>query len=104
MRLLPIRSKRGCDQKGFKGFPEITFKLGLLQEEVSTIVLDVKSYGDDWPKFVLAPAKPSLSASGVTLGFGVTGGKPKILLNLTSSVDEACDWNPAIMKVAKTIK
>ena len=41
---------------------------------------------------------------GVTLGVGVEGGKPKILLNLSSSSDEGLDWNPAIIKIAKTIK
>ena len=41
---------------------------------------------------------------GVTLGIGVEGGKPKILLNLSSSSDEGLDWNPAIIKIAKTIK
>jgi len=41
---------------------------------------------------------------GVSLGIGVGGGKPKIVLNLSASVEESLDWNPAIMKVAKTIK
>jgi len=48
--------------------------------------------------------QPDLVSGGVTLGFGIEGGKPKIMLNLSSSVEENCDWNPAIMKVAKTIK
>src|SRR3990172_736844 len=48
---------------------------------------------------------PDLVSKGITLGFGVgDDGKPKILLNLTSSVEEGLDWNPAIMKVAQTIK
>ncbi|MBN2414482.1 DUF4154 domain-containing protein [bacterium] len=42
---------------------------------------------------------------GVTLGFGVGGnGKPVIRLNLTSTVLENVSWNPAIMKLAKTVK
>ena len=46
-----------------------------------------------------------LVAKGVTLGIGVgADNKPKILLNLTSSNEEGISWNPAIMKVAKTIK
>ncbi len=41
---------------------------------------------------------------GITLGVGIGDGKPKILLNLSASVEENCDWNPAIMKIAQTIK
>jgi hypothetical protein len=49
--------------------------------------------------------KPALVLKGVTLGFGVNeAGKPSILLNLSSSVEENLDWNPAIMKVAKILK
>ncbi|MCK5146859.1 YfiR family protein [bacterium] len=51
-----------------------------------------------------ATNKPDLVARGVTLGIGIAGGKPRILLNLSSSVEENLDWNAAIMKVAKTIK
>ncbi len=48
---------------------------------------------------------PGIVSSGATLGVVVgDDGKPKILLNLTSSVEEGIDWNPAIMKVAQTIK
>ena len=46
-----------------------------------------------------------LVSKGVTLGIGIgDDNKPKILLNLSASVEEDLDWNPAIMKVAKTIK
>lgn len=41
---------------------------------------------------------------GVTLGIGVEGNKPKILLNLSSSKSEDINWNPAILKVAATIQ
>ena len=48
---------------------------------------------------------PDLVAKGITLGFGIgADNKPKILLNLNSSVEEGLDWNPAIMKVAQIIK
>lgn len=48
---------------------------------------------------------PGIVSDGATLGVVVgDDGKPKILLNLTSSVEEGVDWNPAIMKVAQTIK
>jgi len=45
---------------------------------------------------------PDLVPKGVTLGIGVGDGKPKVLLNLTSSKEEGIDWNPAILKVAAT--
>jgi len=42
---------------------------------------------------------------GVTLGFGIgENGKPVIKLNLSSTVLENVSWNPAIMKLAKTVK
>ena len=48
---------------------------------------------------------PALVTQGVTLGLGIgDAGKPCILINLTSSVEENLNWNAAIMKVAKTIK
>lgn len=47
---------------------------------------------------------PSLISKGVTLGFGVSQEKPKILLNLSSSKLEDINWNPAILKVAITTK
>jgi len=49
--------------------------------------------------------QPDLVTEGVTLGVGVgSDNKPKILLNLTSTTEEGISWNPAIMKVARTIK
>ena len=48
---------------------------------------------------------PDLVAKGITLGVGIgEDGKPRILLNISSSVEEGLDWNPAILKVATTIK
>lgn len=47
---------------------------------------------------------PDLISKGVTLGFGVSNEKPKVLLNLSSSKMENIDWNPAILKVAITTK
>jgi YfiR/HmsC-like len=44
-----------------------------------------------------------LVSKGVTLGIGVEGGTPKILLNLSSSVSEGLDWQPAIMSIAQKI-
>ena len=48
--------------------------------------------------------EPSFVADGVTLGVGIENGKPKIILNLSSSKAENINWNPAILKVAATIK
>lgn len=46
-----------------------------------------------------------LVQKGVTLGLSVgDDGKPLIKLNLTSTIEEQLSWNPAIMKVAKTVK
>ena len=46
---------------------------------------------------------PELIQKGITLGLELgDDGKPKILLNLSSSKEEGLDWNPAIMKIAKT--
>lgn len=47
---------------------------------------------------------PDLTSKGVTLAIGISEGKPKIMLNLSSSKDEGIDWNPAILKVAATVK
>jgi hypothetical protein len=56
-------------------------------------------------KVLSATNLTDLISKGITLGFGVgTDNKPKILLNLNSSVEEGLDWNPAIMKVAQIIK
>lgn len=56
-------------------------------------------------KILTITGTPGLAAKGVTLGIGLgDNGRPEIVLNLTASVAEGLDWNPAIMKVAKTIK
>jgi len=48
---------------------------------------------------------PELVKKGVALGFGVgSDNKPKIFLNLSASVKEGLEWNPAILKIAKTVK
>jgi len=55
-------------------------------------------------KVLSVTGSPDLVSKGVTLGFGVgDDNKPKILLNLSASSEEGMDWNPAILKVAKTI-
>jgi hypothetical protein len=47
---------------------------------------------------------PELVEKGIALGIGVSEGKPKVLLNMTSSKEEGRDWNPAILKIAKIIQ
>lgn len=47
---------------------------------------------------------PGYVTEGVTLGISIENKKPKIILNLTSSKNEDINWNPAILKVAATIK
>jgi hypothetical protein len=50
-------------------------------------------------------ARPDLMAKGITLGVGVgNDGKPKVLINLFSGVEENLTWNPAIFKLAKTVQ
>ena len=45
---------------------------------------------------------PELVAKGISLGVGVgDNGKPEILLNMSSSVKEGLDWDPAILKIIK---
>ncbi|MCP4346355.1 MAG: YfiR family protein [Desulfobacterales bacterium] len=46
----------------------------------------------------------TLVAKGVTVGLGSENRRPKILLNLSASVEEGVDWNHAILKVASTVK
>ncbi|HPN37478.1 MAG TPA: YfiR/HmsC family protein [Melioribacteraceae bacterium] len=48
---------------------------------------------------------PTLAFEGITLGFGLDDDKKQIIfLNLSSSSEQGMEWNPAIMKVAQTIK
>jgi hypothetical protein len=55
-------------------------------------------------KILSITGNPDLVAKDVTLGVGVSEGKPKILLNLSASKEEGIDWNPAILKIAAAIK
>lgn len=55
-------------------------------------------------KILSITGNPDLVSKDVTLSVGTSDGKPKIMLNLSSSKDEGIDWNPAILKVAATIK
>jgi len=48
---------------------------------------------------------PDLVNNGITLGIGISDdGKPSVFLNMASSKEEKLVWNPAILKIAKTIK
>jgi len=56
-------------------------------------------------KILTVTGLPDLVSQGVTLGFGIgEDSKPRVLLNLTASAEEGLDWNPAILKVAKTVE
>ena len=55
-------------------------------------------------KVLSITGNPEFVAKGVSMSVGISEGKPKIMLNLSASKDEGVDWNPAILKVAATIK
>jgi hypothetical protein len=55
-------------------------------------------------KILSITGNPALVSKDVSLVVGISEAKPKIMLNLTSSKDEGIDWNPAILKVAATMK
>lgn len=55
-------------------------------------------------KVLTITGDPTYVNDGVTLGIKIEGGKPKILLNLSSTKAEDVNWNPAILKVASTIE
>lgn len=56
-------------------------------------------------KVMSTTGQPALVQSGVALGIGIgEDGKPKVLLNVTTSEREALNWNPAIYEVAQLIK
>ena len=64
---------------------------------------DVLNYTKE-NKVLSITGNPDLVSKNVTLAVGTSGGKPKIMLNLSSTKDEGIEWNPAILKVAATIK
>jgi hypothetical protein len=71
---------------------------------ITAKLTDVKKYSRQ-NKALSVTNIPELVSKGITLGIGIgDDNKPKILLNLSSSIDEGVEWNPAIMKVAETIK
>jgi len=56
-------------------------------------------------KILTVTSLPDLVDRGVTLGIGVgNDGKPKVILNLESTMAENITWNPAIMKIARTVR
>jgi len=67
-------------------------------------VADVTAYTQA-EKVLSVTNQPDLATDGITLALGVgDDGKPQVTLNLASSKAEGRDWNPAIMKIAKTVK
>lgn len=79
-------------------------------EKPSIIYVSDKSKLDEVIKYsyenkVLSiTGNPNFVKEGITLGVGVAGGKPKVVLNLNSSKEEDINWNPAILKIALVIK
>ncbi len=47
---------------------------------------------------------PELMEKGVTLGFAMEGGKPKILLNLSATKEEGVTWDPVMYKISRIQK
>ena len=54
-------------------------------------------------KVLSITGNPGLVGKGITLGVGVAGGKPKVLLNAGASKKEGISWNPAILKIASKV-
>ena len=48
---------------------------------------------------------PQTVSAGISLGVGVgADGKPEVLVNMAASKAEGLNWNPAILKVAKSVE
>jgi len=47
---------------------------------------------------------PDLVSKGISLGVGISDGKPKVLLNMSASKEEDIPWNPAILKISTIFK
>ena len=81
-----------------------------LTEKPSAIYIGDASKLDDVIRYTRAnkvlsmTGIPELVSAGITLGIGVSGGKPRVLLNISSSKDEDIDWNHAILKVSTTFE
>jgi hypothetical protein len=41
---------------------------------------------------------------GVALGVGQTGGKPQLLINVAAARAQGCDFQPSVLKIAKTVQ
>ncbi len=48
--------------------------------------------------------EPGLVEQGISLGVGTEDGKPTVLINTTASKEEAAQWDPAVFKIATTVK
>ncbi len=84
--------------------------LGLPSQKPSVIYIGDSSMFDEIIKYTRSnnilslTGIPSLVEKGATLGVGVSGGKPKVLLNISSSKKEGISWNPVILKISKIYK
>jgi hypothetical protein len=83
---------------------------GIPQEKPSIIYVGSKSSPAEIVEYTQKNKILSISGNAdfisknVTLIVGISSKKPKIMLNLSSSKEEGIQWNPAILKVAATIK
>jgi hypothetical protein len=68
-----------------------------------SVLKDLVAYTKE-NKILSISGKPELVSQDISLFVDISSEKPKILLNLSASKDEGIDWNPAILKVAATIK
>lgn len=55
-------------------------------------------------KILSATNVPSFVEKGVTVGVTVENNRPRVLLNLVGSEQEGLNWNPKILKIAKTVR
>ena len=56
-------------------------------------------------KVASVTSSPQAVEAGISLGVGVgDDGKPEVLLNVAASTAEGLNWNPAVLKMAKTVK
>jgi hypothetical protein len=47
---------------------------------------------------------PERVDEGIALGVGTNNGKPQLVINITSARAEGCDFQPSVLKVAKTVQ
>lgn len=102
--------KKGVGKNVGKGvLASVEVGTGLPANPPSVIFVEDEAMVDQVVKYaqekqiLSATGKSSFIAKGVTVGVGVgEDGRPRIVLNLSSSKKEGLDWNPAVLKSAVT--